>query len=112
MEITFDINEEIVERLRKEADRCGETMSSLVESALRTALPQGKSNPVEEDAAEPAHEPLPPLPTWNSGGFLVDISNREELYRALDEAEDSKFRRLYGYQPQGEMAQGEMDEKG
>ena len=27
---------------------------------------------------------LPPLPIWRSGGFRVDIANREELYRILD----------------------------
>lgn len=101
MEVTFEIDEEVLERLREEANRCGETMSSLVESALRMALPAGKirlhgeRQPVESSA----DDPLPPLPTWKSGGFLVDISNREELYRVLDGAEDSKSRRLYGYQP-------------
>ena len=29
--------------------------------------------------------PLPPLPTWRSGGFRVDIANREELYRVMEE---------------------------
>ena len=27
---------------------------------------------------------LPPLPIWRSGGFRVDVANREELYRILD----------------------------
>ena len=66
MEVTFDIKDEIVERLRQEADRCGKSMSDVVESALQENLPQ------PEPAApqvKPAREPLPPLPTWNSGGF-------------------------------------------
>ena len=31
---------------------------------------------------------LPPLPTWHGGKPLVDIDNREELYRVLDEPEE------------------------
>ena len=26
-----------------------------------------------------------PLPTWRSGGFRVDIADREALYQAMDE---------------------------
>ena len=29
--------------------------------------------------------PLPPLPTWDSGGHLVDIDDRDALYRAMEE---------------------------
>ena len=101
MEVTFDINEEIVECLRQEANSRGKTMSALVESALLMALPQGNLPKAARPSDKPAEEPLLPLPTWNSGGFMVDISNREELYRVLDEAEDAKLRRLYGYQPPG-----------
>ena len=100
MEVTFDIREDIVEHLRNEADRCGETMSALVESALRMALPQG--NPPKTEAVltsvKPANEALPPLPTWKAD-FLVDVSNKEELYRVLDGAENSLLRRLHGFQP-------------
>ena len=42
------------------------------------------------EAREPDH--LPPLPKWNSGGHLVNIDNREELYRAMDG--DEFYRRL------------------
>ena len=96
MEATFDINEETLEVLRLEAERSGKTMSALVESALQMALPQGKPH---AQKAEPLREPLPPLPTWKGGELLVDISNKEELYRVLDDAEDSHLRRLYGYLP-------------
>jgi hypothetical protein len=74
-------------------------MSALVESALQMALPQGLFNRHKTDPPpEPVRKPLPPLPTWKAE-FLVDISNKEELYRVLDEAEDSHLRRLYGYKP-------------
>ena len=31
----------------------------------------------------------PPLPSWRGGGELVDISNREKLYRAMEEVCES-----------------------
>ena len=36
------------------------------------------------------NEALPPIPTRKSGGLLVDIANRDELYRIFDE--DAGFR--------------------
>ena len=101
MEVTFDINDEIVERLRLESGRCGKTMSALVESALQMSLPANPSGLLKVELpapTEPAREPLPPLPTWRAE-FLVDINSKEELYRVLDEDEDSHLRRLYGYRP-------------
>ncbi len=53
-------------------------MSMLVEALLRHVL----AEPVASDL--PAAE-LPPLPTWNGGKQLVDISNRDLLYRAMEE---------------------------
>ena len=93
MEVTFDINDEILERLRLEAERRGKTMSAIVESALQTSLTEA-----EKPAPQPelTREPLPPLPTWRAE-FLVDVSNRNELYRVLDD--DPKFKKLYGYTP-------------
>lgn len=49
-------------------------MSELVESALRTMLERKK----------PAVD-LPPLPKFHCGGALVDVSNREALYTAMEE---------------------------
>jgi hypothetical protein len=97
MEATFDINEETLEVLRLEAERNGITMSALVELALQMALPQGLLNqPKTEPPPNPVRKPLPPLPTWRAE-FLVDVSNREELYRVLDDS--PKFRKLYGFTP-------------
>ena len=107
MEVTFDISEEMVERLRTEADRCGETMSALVESALQTTLPQRPADRPDM-SGEPTRSPLPPLPTWKAE-FLVDISNKEELYRVLDDAEDSHLRRLYGYEPGHKSSETEKE---
>ena len=55
-------------------------MSALVEAGLRRVL-------APEVAATKADD-LPPLPTWNSGGHLVNIDDRDALYRAMEEAED------------------------
>ena len=55
-------------------------MSALVEAGLRRVL----AEPAQFDA--PSNE-LPPLPTWRSGGFRVDIANRDALYRAMEEDE-------------------------
>ena len=47
------------------------------------------------DAA--AAQPRPPLnlPSWSCGKPLVDVNNRDELYRALDD--DAYFEELYGF---------------
>jgi hypothetical protein len=48
-------------------------MSELVETALRMLFrPQKKK------------EEIPPLPTFRSGGTLVDIADREALYQAME----------------------------
>ena len=77
MKTTLNIDETVMRRLREEAARRGITMSSLVEAGLRRVL--------AEPGLFAGPDTLPPLPTWRSGGFRVDIANREELYRILDE---------------------------
>lgn len=52
-------------------------MSALVEAGLRRVLAP------EVPAREP--DELPPLPTWNSGGFKVDVADRDALYRVMEE---------------------------
>ena len=105
MEATFDIDEKILEVLRLEAERSGKTMSAIVESALYMALPQGlTTRPKTEPPRENVRKSLPPLPTWRAE-FLVDISNREELYRVLDD--NPKFKKLYGFTPNGAPEEGE-----
>ena len=78
MKTTLNIDETVMRRLREEAAQRGTTMSALVEAGLRRVLAvQAPSN------GQP--DTLPPLPAWRSGGFRVDISNREELHRMMDE---------------------------
>ena len=73
MKTTLNIDDTVMKRLRQEAARTGRTMSELVESALRQLL---------ESRSEPAE--VRPLPSFDSGGALVDISDRETLYQAME----------------------------
>ena len=73
MKTTLNIDDVVMARLKREAARSGRTMSELVETALRALL-----------QARPARPALPPLPTFDSGGALVDIADREALYRAME----------------------------
>ena len=59
--------------LRREAARQGRTMSELVESALRLLLRSRRKR-----------EKLIALPTFHSGGALVDIADRNALYQAIE----------------------------
>lgn len=78
MKTTLNIDDTVMQRLREEAARRGTTMSALVEAGLRRIL----ARPIPSHAQP---DTLPPLPTWRSGGFRVDIANREELYRVMEE---------------------------
>ena len=75
----LEIDESVVQRLREEAERQKTTVSDLVDAMLRLGL--AMPNPAGTDS-----KPLSPLPTWQSGGFRVDIADREALYQVLDEA--------------------------
>ena len=79
MKATLNIDDSVMQRLREEAARRGTTMSVLVEAGLRLVLapPAATGNPGVA---------LPPLPTWDSGVHLVDIDDRDALYRAMEEA--------------------------
>jgi plasmid stability protein len=73
MKTTLNIDDTVMQRLRQEAARTGRTMSELVETALRQLL-RRRSDPVE----------LAPLPSFESGGALVDVADRDALYRAME----------------------------
>jgi len=70
---TLLIDDQVMARLKRESVRTGRTMSELVETALRRLL-QTRPDPVD----------LRPLPSFKSGGALVDIADREALYRAME----------------------------
>ena len=77
MKTTLNIDDTVMRRLREEAARRQTTMSSLVEAGLRRVL-------ADAGAEDGDVRPLPPLPTWKSGGHRVDVSNREELYGVME----------------------------
>lgn len=73
MKTTLNIDATVMARLKREAARQGRTMSELVEAALRASF-----------RAAPRAEGLPPLPVMHGGGALVDISDRDQLYHAME----------------------------
>jgi hypothetical protein len=73
MKTTLNINPTVMAELKREAARQGRTMSEMVETALRLLLRSQRKRGV-----------LPPLPTFRSGGALVDIADRDALYQAME----------------------------
>jgi hypothetical protein len=73
MKTTLNIDEPVMAAVKREAARRGTTMSALVEEALRKEL-----------RSRPADAPLVPLPTFESGGALVDVADRDALYAAME----------------------------
>lgn len=75
MKTTLNIDASVMARLKRESVRQGRTMSELVETALRALF-----------RAQKSREELPPLPSFKSGGHLVEIADREALYQAWEAA--------------------------
>jgi predicted transcriptional regulator len=73
MKTTLNIDDQVMARLRAEAARTGRTMSELMEVALRQLLDRRRPAVVSE-----------PLPVFQSGGALVDVADRDALYRAME----------------------------
>jgi len=73
MKTTLNIDDTVMARLRSESARSGRTMSELVETALRRLL-----------AVRPVQPDLTPLPRFDGGAALVDVADRDALYRTMD----------------------------
>jgi hypothetical protein len=73
MKTTLNIDDSVMERLKREAARQRRTMSELVESALRLLFQMRRKQP-----------DLPPLPSFKSGGALVEVADRQALYEAME----------------------------
>ena len=73
MKTTLNIDDHVMRRLKQEAVRSGRTMSEMVETALRLMLQRRKVGPE-----------LATLPTFDGGVALVDIADRDALYRAME----------------------------
>ncbi len=73
MKTTLRIDDTVMAQLRREAARQQRSMSELVETALRLLLRSSKKV-----------RSVPALPTFRSGGTLVDIASRDALYHAME----------------------------
>ncbi|HEY3131941.1 MAG TPA: hypothetical protein VGL91_20970 [Acidobacteriota bacterium] len=82
MKTTLIISDDLFLRLKRRALETGQSLSSLVEGLLRRGLSQ--TSP---------HKRLPKLPSFDMGRPLLDIADRNELYRVMEGERDSK---LYG----------------
>ena len=85
MKATFDISERLLLRLDEVAERRGTTVSALVEAGIFQILSE------DEAMTKPKTAALPELPKWRGGKLLVDISNREELYRVMDKYDGFRY---------------------
>jgi hypothetical protein len=73
MKTTLNIDDSVMALLKRESVRQGQTMSELVETALRLLLRAPR------DRAE-----LPDLPSFRGGGARVEVSDRDALYQAME----------------------------
>lgn len=73
LKITLNIDDSVMERLKREAARRGRTMSELVESALKLFFQMRRKR-----------SELPPLPSFASGGARVNVADRDKLYEAME----------------------------
>lgn len=73
MKTTLVIEDPVMLWLKEEAARRNTTVSRIVEAALRRFL---------DDVAAPVA--LPGLPSFRGGRQLVDLSDRDQLYQAME----------------------------
>ena len=74
MKTTLNISDATMVAVKREAARRRQTMSELVEAALRVAV-----------EPEPRKARLPPLPAFSGGRPRVNVADRDALYRAMEE---------------------------
>ena len=73
MKTTLVIPDPVFRDLKKRAVERNTTLSELATEYLRQGLQE-----------RPKRKRLPRLPSFSAGAAKIDISNREEIYRALD----------------------------
>lgn len=74
MKTTLLLDDQIFARLKREAAKRGETMSGLVETALRRLF---------EEHPKRTPSSLPPLPSFQGGDSSVDVSDRDALFERM-----------------------------
>jgi len=73
MKTTLNIDDTVMNDLKREAARQGRTMSEMVETALRLLL-----------RSQRKRQAVPDLPTFDGGESPIDIADRDALYEAMD----------------------------
>jgi hypothetical protein len=73
MKTTLNIDDSVMAQLKREAVRQGRTMSELVETALRLLF-----RPRNDERERRK------LPSFKSGGHLVEIADRDALYQSME----------------------------
>ena len=73
MKTTLNISDVTMLEVKREAARRRQTMSELVEAALR-AIMEPEQHEVD----------LPPLPEFSGGGLRVNVANRDALYNVME----------------------------
>ncbi|MGH9402422.1 MAG: hypothetical protein ACRD2P_09980 [Terriglobia bacterium] len=87
MKTTLIIPDPVFKDLKRRAVERGETLSELATEFLRQGLRE-----------KPRHKLPLRLPSFKMGPPLINIADREELYRVLDADRDA---RLYGAKKKG-----------
>ena len=72
MKTTLNISDVTMRAVKREAARRRQTMSAMVEAALRMIV-----------APEQRKVKLPPLPEFGSGGLRINVANRDALYSVM-----------------------------
>ena len=72
MKTTLNISDVTMREVKREAARRQQTMSEMVEAALRRMI-----EPAQRDTK------LPPLPEFRSGGLRVNVANRDALHDVM-----------------------------
>ena len=73
MKTTLNISDVTMLEIKREAARRRQTMSELVEAALRAIV-----EPQQREVS------LPPLPEFSGGGLRVNVANRDALYTVME----------------------------
>lgn len=74
MKTTMNLPDALMAELKRRARAENRTVTSIVEESLRAHL---------ESHHEQWHAPI--LPTWNSGGYRVDLDDKDAVLDAMDD---------------------------
>ena len=75
MKTTLVIDDKVIRRAKEEAARRGQSLSQLVEGAIRLQLKRLRATRAPEPHS---------LPSFDGGGALIDVSDRNALYDAIE----------------------------